>query len=67
MKYIVSELGPIDRHPPGTDVTELYPAATLARLVAEGYVVEQTTAAKRKPGKEQDDRNQRDARPAVGG
>ena len=38
MRYIVTDLGPIDRHPPGTDVTELYDAATLARLVAEGYV-----------------------------
>lgn len=65
MKYIVSELGPIDRHPPGTDVTELYPAATLARLVAEGYVTERATAAKTKPGKEQDGRNQRDTGPAA--
>lgn len=66
MKYIVSELGPIDRHPPGTDVTELYPAATLARLVAEGYVIEQATAAKTKPGKEQDDRDQGDVLPTAG-
>lgn len=36
--YVVTELGPIDRHAPGTDVTRLYDAATLARLVEEGYV-----------------------------
>lgn len=42
MKFIVSELGPIDRHPPGTDVTEIYSPETLQRLVEEGYVVEQS-------------------------
>lgn len=64
MKYLVSKLGPIDRHPPGTDVGKLYPAATLARLVTEGYVMEQTTA-KRKPGKVQDDSNQGNTHPTV--
>lgn len=28
----------IDRHEPGTDVTALYDADTLARLVEEGYI-----------------------------
>lgn len=40
MKYIITDMGPLDRHPPGTDVTALYDAATLARLVEEGYVVD---------------------------
>ena len=38
MKYIVTELGPIDRHPPGADVTDVYDAETMDRLFDEGYV-----------------------------
>lgn len=38
MKYVVTDKGPLDRLPPGTDVTKLYPEATLHRLAKEGYV-----------------------------
>ena len=40
MRYIVTDKGPIDRHPPGTDVSKLYAPDVLARLVAEGYVID---------------------------
>ena len=40
MKYIVTDLGPIDRRQPGEDVTNVYPADVLARLIEEGYVEE---------------------------
>lgn len=40
MKYIVTELGPIDRHAPGTDVTGMYKPDVLARLIDEGFVAE---------------------------
>ena len=36
--WIVTKQGPIDRRPPGTDVTGLYDAETMARLELEGYV-----------------------------
>ena len=39
-KYIVTDKGPIDRHAPGTDVTGIYPADVLARLVDDGYIAE---------------------------
>lgn len=48
MKYIITDMGPLDRLPPGTDVTKLYDAAILARLVKEGYVVD-ADAPKPKP------------------
>lgn len=51
MKYVISELGPLDRRDPGTDVTGLYDPATLARLVEEGYVVEVKAAVKGKGAK----------------
>lgn len=38
LKYIITALGPIDRYKPGEDVTDVYPAETLDRLVREGYV-----------------------------
>lgn len=49
MSYIVTQKGPIDRHPPGTNVSKLYPADVLARLVAEGYV--EDTDAPKEPSK----------------
>lgn len=39
-KYIVTELGPIDWHPPGANVTGVYADTTLLRLVEEGYVID---------------------------
>ena len=42
MKYIITQQGPIDRHAPGTDATDLYPADVLQRLIAEGYVEAET-------------------------
>lgn len=38
----------IDRYPPGTDVTDLYDADTLDRLIDEGYVSAEKPAAKAK-------------------
>lgn len=38
---IVTYQGPIDRHPPGTDVTDKYRGETLQRLIAEGYLMDQ--------------------------
>ena len=38
MKYVVTSKGPIDRHEPGTDVSSVYPADVLQRLISEGYV-----------------------------
>lgn len=43
MKYIVTDLGPLDRLPPGTDVTGRYRAEVLDRLIADGYVEEAPT------------------------
>lgn len=40
MTYIVTSKGPIDRYPPGADVTKVYPPEVLARLVEEGYVID---------------------------
>lgn len=40
MKYIVSELGPIDQRLPGADVTAVYTDEVLQRLIEDGYVVE---------------------------
>jgi hypothetical protein len=40
MRYKVTEQGPIDQHPPGEDVTDVYPPDVLKRLVKEGYVAE---------------------------
>lgn len=37
-KYIVTKNGPIDRWPPGADVTAIYDAVTIARLIDDGYV-----------------------------
>lgn len=51
MRYIVTDLGPIDMRPPGTDVTGLYDDATLARLIDEGYIAEDATKAAQKPRK----------------
>lgn len=48
MRYIVTDKGPIDRNPPGADVSKLYMPATLARLVEEGYVMD-ADAEKAKP------------------
>ena len=48
MKYIVTDLGPIDGHQPGTDVTNIYPADVRDRLIAEGYVAEDKPKAKGK-------------------
>ena len=51
-KYVVTDLGPIDRRPPGTDVTGVYRAAVLARLIDDGYVEEvKVKTAKRKSSK----------------
>lgn len=38
MKYVVTKLGPIDRHAPGTDVTGIYTGDVLARLITDGYI-----------------------------
>jgi len=54
MKYIVTEKGPIDRHEPGTDVSKVYPAAVLARLVKEGYVIDAKKAQASRKGVEGD-------------
>lgn len=48
MKYIVTDKGPIDRRQPGADVTGIYDAATLERLVEEGYIAAETPRPKRK-------------------
>ncbi len=37
-KYIVTDKGPIDRRKPGENVTDVYDAETMARLVDDGYV-----------------------------
>ena len=37
-KYIVTDLGPIDWHKPGTDVTGMYTEYIMARLIKGGYV-----------------------------
>ena len=50
-KYVVTDLGPIDSRPPGTDVTGVYDAATLARLIDEGYIAEDAPKAAQKPRK----------------
>ena len=54
-KYVVTDLGPIDRREPGTDVTDVYTGALLKRLIAEGYVAEAkpkpTKTTKSKPAK----------------
>ena len=47
-KYIVTDKGPLDRNPPGADVTGLYDPDTLARLMEDGYVVEVKAKAKGK-------------------
>ena len=38
MKYVVTDKGPIDKLPPGTDVTGRYSSADMALLVNAGYV-----------------------------
>ena len=50
MRYKVTEQGPIDQHPPGADVTDVYPADVLERLMDDGYVeaVEPKRKAKKK-------------------
>jgi len=50
-KYIVTDKGPIDRRQPGEDVTGVYDAATLQRLVDDGYVALDEPAPKRKSKK----------------
>ena len=40
MKYVVTKNGPIDRHEPGEDVTNVYAPAVLQRLIKDGYVEE---------------------------
>ena len=40
MKLIVTDLGPIDRHPVGADVTGLYDEETAKRLIDDGYLAE---------------------------
>lgn len=47
MKLIVTDLGPIDRHKPGEDVTGLYDDETAARLIDEGYLVDADAKTKR--------------------
>ena len=37
---VVTYQGPIDRYPPGTDVTKIYRAETLQRLIEEGYLMD---------------------------
>ena len=46
--WIVTKQGPIDRRPPGTDVTGLYDAETMARLELEGYVRPKSKKSKAK-------------------
>ena len=46
MKFVVTEQGPIDRLPPGTDVTGVYPDDVLQRLIAEGYIADVTPKPK---------------------
>lgn len=50
MKYIM--LMTIDRHPPGTDVTDLYDADKLGELVALGYVEEVPNRSARRAARE---------------
>ena len=50
-KYIVTDKGPIDRRRPGEDVTGIYNAETLARLVDDGYVAIDEPKPKRRPAK----------------
>ena len=52
--YRVSDQGPIDRHQPGADVTEIYDAETLARLIKEGYIEEDKPKPKRKAAAKKD-------------
>ena len=47
-KYIVTDKGPIDRRAPGDDVTGVYPAAVLQRLIDDGYIAEDKPQASRK-------------------
>ena len=47
-KYVITDKGPLDNQPPGTDVTDRYPASLLVRLIDEGYVAEDKPKAKRK-------------------
>ena len=37
---VVTYQGPIDRYPPGTDVTKIYRGETLQRLIEEGYLMD---------------------------
>lgn len=48
IKYVVTDKGPLDNQPPGTDVTERYTPNLLARLIDEGYVAEEKPKAKSK-------------------
>ena len=56
MKLIVTDKGPIDRRPVGSDVTGLYDEETAARLIAEGYLIDQDAKpAPRRTRKKVDD------------
>lgn len=52
-KYIVTDKGPIDRRQPGDDVTGVYPADVLTRLIEDGYIAEDKPR-KRTPAKPAD-------------
>lgn len=39
-KYIVTDMGPIDMHAPGADVTGVYQGDKLQRLIDEGFIAE---------------------------
>ena len=44
-RHTVTNKGPIDWHEPGADVTGLYDADTLQRLIDDGYVMADMTDA----------------------
>jgi hypothetical protein len=61
MKLIVTDMGPIDRHAPGDDVTGFYDNETAARLIGEGYLIDADVKA------EVDDKPKRSRKRKVSG
>ena len=41
MTYVITDMGPLDDMPAGTDVTGIYKGDLLERLIDEGYIAEQ--------------------------
>ena len=48
---VVTEKGPIDRLPPGADVTGIYRGDTLRRLIEEGYLTDTEAQVKKAASK----------------